>query len=412
MASPLHLDALRRSPNALADHYSRFRVGQRLLLSGHSHQAWPDRARQGQLRAFEDAAEHVDEKWSRAFATADRVRAGLAAWHEDTEGSYALAASTHDLLVPFLSALPLTQRRKLVTTDGEFHAIRRQLARLEEVDLPSGEGWLEIVRLSAAPHETLGERLAAEVDDHTAAVLASAVFFNSGRIARGLDRVAVACQRHGAELLVDAYHSTGVVPLPLAANGLADAYLVGGGYKYLQMGEGNGWMRVPPHRQPRPIITGWFAEFSALADGARPERVPYGPGAAAFGGATYDPTSHYRAAAVLDFWHEQGLTADFLRQVSQHQIGLLRHLFDQLDLPPAVIDRDRAAPLSEVGGFLALTTPRASEIHAALRQRGVLTDYRGHVLRFGPAPYLSDQQLEEAMAQLGEAVRSMDPATD
>ena len=34
-------------PNALAPHYSRFRVGERLLLTGHSHQAWPDVALEG-----------------------------------------------------------------------------------------------------------------------------------------------------------------------------------------------------------------------------------------------------------------------------------------------------------------------------------------------------------------------------
>ena len=38
---------LRHSPNALAAHYRHFRVGERLLLSGHSHQAWPDVARLG-----------------------------------------------------------------------------------------------------------------------------------------------------------------------------------------------------------------------------------------------------------------------------------------------------------------------------------------------------------------------------
>ena len=54
------LEKLRRSPNALAPHYSAFRVDERLLLTGHSHQAWPDVAREGQLEAFEDAARHVD----------------------------------------------------------------------------------------------------------------------------------------------------------------------------------------------------------------------------------------------------------------------------------------------------------------------------------------------------------------
>jgi hypothetical protein len=35
-----------------------------------------------------------------------------------------------------------------------------------------------------------------------------------------------------------------------------------------------------------------------------------------------------------------------------------------------------------------------------------MTDARGDVLRFGPAPYLSDRQLQDAMAALGDAVRS------
>jgi len=46
---------LRRTPNALARHYARFRVAERLLLTGHSHQAWPDVARDGLVESFDDA---------------------------------------------------------------------------------------------------------------------------------------------------------------------------------------------------------------------------------------------------------------------------------------------------------------------------------------------------------------------
>jgi len=38
----MDLPALAAAPNALSPHYSRFRVAERLLLTGHSHQAWPD----------------------------------------------------------------------------------------------------------------------------------------------------------------------------------------------------------------------------------------------------------------------------------------------------------------------------------------------------------------------------------
>src|SRR5712671_6969769 len=150
------------NPEELAKHYTRFRVTERILLTGHSHQAWPDVAFAAQQQAWLDAAEHVDDKWDRAFAKADRVRAGFARLLDDPGGDIALAASTHDLIVRFLSALPLARRPRLVTTDGEFHTVRRQLDRLSE------EG-IEVVRLPSRPVTQIPERLRKIVTDRTAA---------------------------------------------------------------------------------------------------------------------------------------------------------------------------------------------------------------------------------------------------
>ncbi|HKO21766.1 MAG TPA: kynureninase, partial [Candidatus Eisenbacteria bacterium] len=97
------LDALRRSPNALAPHYSRFRVEERLLLTGHSHQAWPDVSFDGQLEAWADAAEGVDDKWARAEAKAERVRRGFARLLGAGSEEIALGQNTHELVVRFLS---------------------------------------------------------------------------------------------------------------------------------------------------------------------------------------------------------------------------------------------------------------------------------------------------------------------
>lgn len=386
---------LRRRPNSLARFYTRFRVADRLLLTGHSHQAWPDRAAAGQERAFEDAAMLADEKWGRAFQQAQKVKQAFGRLLGDPGGGLALAGSTHDLVLRFLSALPLGRRPKLVTSDGEYHTLRRQLARLEE------EG-IEVVRESAAEPATLAERLARQVCDRTAAVLVSSVLFRSGRRVPGLGELAKAAARVGAELLVDVYHQLNAIPCDLAADGLAGAFVVGGGYKYCQLGEGNCFLRVPEGRDLRPVITGWFAEFGEIA-APTPDLVAYGRGADAFAGATYDPTSHYRAAEVFDFFRDQDLDPPFLREVSQHQVGLLASLFDALDLDPREISRPPVA-VGELGGFLALETPRAEAIHLELRQRGVLTDYRGEVLRLGPAPYHDDGQLEAAIGHLGDVV--------
>ncbi|TQK72040.1 hypothetical protein [Nocardioides sp. SLBN-35] len=364
---------------SLAEHYTRFRVADRLLLTGHSHQAWPDVAREGVIEAYDDAALDVGRKWARAEVRAERLRAGVRMLVGDPVAEVALGASAHELLVRFLSALPLCSRPRLVTTDGEFDSARRQLDRL-------GAAGVEVVRVPAAPVDTLAERVAAAVDIGTAAVVISSVLFETSQLVPGLAAVAEACERVGSELLVDAYHQLGVVPLSVAADGLHEAWILGGGYKYLQLGEGNCFLRIPPHASGmEPVVTGWFAHA-----GDR------------FAGSTYDPTSHYRAARVLDFFAEQGLTPPRLREISLHQRGLLASAFDALGLPDSLVTRDRDTPADGFGGFLTLFTPEAARLQAALAERGVLTDSRGPHLRFGPAPYLTDDQLTTAMAVLGE----------
>ncbi len=109
------------TPEELAKHYRRFRVTERILLTGHSHQAWPDVGFEAQAQAWLDTAEHVDDVWDLAFAKADEVRRGFARLLDDTPERIALAQNTHELVVRFLSALPLRKRPQLVTTDAEFH---------------------------------------------------------------------------------------------------------------------------------------------------------------------------------------------------------------------------------------------------------------------------------------------------
>lgn len=381
----------------LASHYSRFRVSDRVLLTGHSHQAWPDVAFEAQQRAWLDAAEHVDDKWGRAFAVAEKVRAGYRRLLDDPSGHIALGQNTHELVTRFLSALPLRERPRLVTTDGEFHAIRRQLDRL------ASEG-IEIVRVPAAGDAPVAEGLARAVDDRTAAVLVSSVLYRDGRIVDGLGEVAEACDRVGAALLVDAYHSLNAVPFSVVKMGLESAFVTGGGYKYCQLGEGNCFLRFPRDCRLRPVLTGWFAEYAARTRTPGDGRVAYGDGHLRFAGSTYDPVSHYRAAAVFAFFRAQGLGVDRLRENGLGQIRRLASRIDALDLDPAVLSRDRTVPLSRRGGFLALESPLAAEICRKLRARGVYVDFRGNTLRMGPAPYVTDAQLDEAAGGLAEVV--------
>ena len=226
---------------------------------------------------------------------------------------------------------------------------------------------MEVVRLPARPVETLAERLAAEAPG-ASAVLVSAVLFEDSRIVPELPALAAACADAGAELLVDAYHALGCLPFTVA--GLERAWIVGGGYKYLQLGEGNCFLRLPPQADElRPAITGWFAEFEEMHAAHEPGATQYPTGSMRFAGSTYDPTSHYRAARVFDFFEEHGLTPERLRESYLHQTTLLAERFDELGLSD--VTRDRDTPLERLRRLPRprVRARRGAEPPAARRRR-------------------------------------------
>jgi len=368
-------------PALLRAHYSAFLRDDRVLLTGHSHQAWPDVAREAQLAAFDAAATHVDDKWADAFRVADELRQIIAARLGAKADEIALAPNTHELVCRFLSALDLSARPHLVTTRGEFYSITRQLQRLEEL------GSVAITWVDAHPVSNLAERLLAATTPKTAAVLVSTVLFGTSHVVPHLSRLVRGARDHGAHVLLDAYHAFGALPVDLEGEGLGDAFMVGGGYKYAQWGEGNCFMRVPPGLGLRPVLTGWYAGFAAL-QGAASERVAYGTlGKDAFAGSTYDPTSHYRAVAVARFMERESMTPEALRELSLAQTGRIIERLAALDV---VTPREPGAR----GGFVTIRTPRAAELVTALRAQGIFVDSRADLLRLGPAPYLTPPEID------------------
>lgn len=379
-------------PSALRPHYAAFLRPGRILLTGHSHQAWPDVARAAQIEAFDDAAAHVDDKWGPAFEAAEAVRGAVASRIGCTPGEIALAASTHELVTRFLSALPLRDRPRLVTTAGEFHTIHRQLSRLRE------EG-LEVLEVPVHPVTSLAERMAEALDARTAAVLVSSVLFETSTRVPHLAGLRERARALGVEMLVDAYHAFQVVPFTVDEIG-GDVFVTAGGYKYAQWGEGNCFLRVPPSFEGRPVYTGWFADFTHLSAPRDGRPVGYGPRPAErFAGSTYDPTSHYRARAVARFFDEQGLDVATLRDISLRQTGRLLDGLHGLDV---VTPRDAGR-----GGFVSVRVADATAAVAMLRARGILTDARGSLLRLGPAPYVTDDELDAATAAVREVIASL-----
>lgn len=379
--------------HTLQSHYSDFKVDSRILLSGHSHQAWPNVAKQGLLQSYNDAALHIDDKWQAAFKKADSVKRFYAHLLGEPAGEITLGASTHELLLRFLSDLPQLKVKnphraiKIITTDGEFHSMRRQLDRLQDINFI-------IEKIPVFPSETLATRIIERLDETTDAVMLSAVFFSSSEVFSDIGQVAQAAKYLSIPCLVDAYHALNVIPFNLTDWRLTSAFVIGGGYKYCQAGEGNCFMRLPENYHGSPLITGWFAEFESLNKHA--SSVGYGQGHSAFSGSTYDPASHYRAAAVFDFFNMHKLTDLILHQINQSQINMLYSGIKSININSNVL----CLPLHGIennAGFLSLTTPQAPYWVEELAKHNILCDSRGDQLRLGPAPYVSDTQLNNTL---------------
>lgn len=390
------IDQLAKS---LAPHYSNFDVGNRLLFTGHSHQAWPDAAREGLTEAYGAAARNVDKKWTAAEEKRETLRSYLREYYNDPEGLYCQSENTHHLLVSWLSSFDLKNKPKIITTDGEFHSMFRQLHRLTEEGLE--------VAMVAAESDNIVEQIKEEIDGRVSAMMLSRVYFQSSLVNQHITEIAELARAHDIPFLVDDYHGTNVVPLSIPGAGLEDCFLLTGGYKYLQWGEGNCFLRFPKDCQLRPAVTGWFASFSTLDEPRNMQKVQYDEGNQRFATGTYDPASQYRAAKVVEFFRAQGLTPGVLRQQYEQQVKLLRNLFLEQNFDSSVIKLYHRKPIGQNGGFLAFQSSYAREIRARLLKKNVFTDARGNIFRMGMAPYITINQIKEGVRQLKQTVQKI-----
>jgi selenocysteine lyase/cysteine desulfurase len=324
----------------------------------------------------------------------------LRRYYDDPNGLYCREENTHILIVSWLSSLDLVAKPKILTTDGEFHSLYRQLRRLDEAGL-------DVRYLPHQNDDELLEAIRKNADEKTSAIMLSRVYFESSKVNTRLTEIAQIAREHGIPVMIDDYHGTNVVPLSIRDTGLDDCFILIGGYKYLQWGESNCYLRFPSDCTMRPVITGWFASFATLDKPRNSDPVQFDEGDQRFATGTFDPISQYRAAAVVAFFDDQGLTPELLRKQYSAQVGLLREKFLSKNFDTDVIRLTHNEPLENTGGFLSLTSPIARELRADLLEREIFTDARDQILRFGPAPYTTTAQIELAIDELEKSVKKI-----
>ena len=375
----------------------------RLHFAAHSHHLWPDASFDGHMQAWTDGIELADTKWDKVFSEViPEAQAHVCGeLGLPDPANVVFSSNTHDFLIRLVSAWPGRPVR-LLTTDGEFHSLRRQAARWEEA------GDAVVTRVPLEPRDTLADRFLAEAGKggHDLIVV-SHVFFRAGLIFERVAELAALARPEGPWVLLDGYH--GFMAIETDLGPVADRlFYVGGGYKYAMAGEGAAFLHAPRGFGERPVLTGWFAEFGDLQ--GPPGGVGYTTDGGRFWGATFDPSALYRFNAVRRMLDAEGLTT---AAISAHADGLMAR-FEQAVRSGEAGPLDQAEVLNPTGPgpharFLALRHPQAQGWKAALLAAGVVTDVRDDVIRFGFGLYQDEADVAALTAACRRVLTQGDP---
>jgi kynureninase len=240
------------------------------------------------------------------------------------------------------------------------------------------------------------EGIVEAIDERTLLVPISHVLFKSAEIQ---DVAAIVQKAHdvGAHVVLDAYQSTGIVPVDVTA--LNVDFAVGGSVKWLCGGPGNGWLYVRPDLAERlePTLVGW--QSHARPFGFEPE-LEYAEGSARFLTGTPNVPALYAATAGYDLIEEIGV--ERIRENSVRQTQLLIDLVDA-----AGLDVGSPRDPSRRGGTITVRIPEFEAVHKELAERQIICDFRPEAgLRLGPHYYNTDDELRYAVAQIAEILET------
>jgi kynureninase len=286
-------------------------------------------------------------------------------------GEIALHASISTATAVLAGALDYTARPKIVTTALDFPTVayqwlakRRAGVEVEVVESPDGV---------TVPVEAL----ARAIDERTALVATSHVFFTTGAI-QDIRAVAAAAHAKGALCFVDAYQSVGQLPFDVHAAGVD--FLCAGGLKWLLGGPGIVFLYVREDLTQRftPTVTGWFAHARQFDFDNRD--IEWHEDARRFEQGTPSLAAVYAQLGGLDVIHEIGVHS--IREVSRALTEDLIARAGEAGLVPKVA----SAPDDRAAIVMIPSEDPAAAVARLARERVVADARPGHV-RLSPFFY-------------------------
>ncbi|MEO5936659.1 MAG: aminotransferase class V-fold PLP-dependent enzyme, partial [Terriglobales bacterium] len=283
-------------------------------------------------------------------------------------------------------------RNKVVYTDMNFPSVmyfwEAQRARGARVHMVKTDGGITI--------DT--QRLLDAIDDSTKLVPISHVLFRSAFI-KDVPAIIAKAHKVGALVLLDCFHSLGIVPLDVQA--LNVDFATGGVLKWLCGGPGTAYLYVRPDHGAKlePTLTGWTAHEKPFKFETGPTH--YAPAPYRFMNGTPNVAALYAARPGLRIIKEAGIAN--IREKSKRQTALLKQLAEARGWKV-----NSPADAERRGGTITIEMPNSKEVCAELLKRDVVVDWRPNAgVRMAPHFYNTDEELHRAVAVVEEILDAM-----
>ena len=405
-------DSTDQTARALDEEYpalrERFHLpGDGPYMDGNSLGAMPTAAARAVESAMAEWRELGIEAWTEADppwfrygeVIGERTAPLIGADPDEVVAANSTTVNIHTLVGTFYE--PDDGRTKILvdalTFPTDTYAIRAQL-RLRGFDPDD-----HLVVVESRDGRTIEEDgVIAAMDDDVALAFLPSALYRSGQLL-DIERLARAANERGITFGLDLAHSIGAVPHDLGDSPVD--FAVWCGYKYLNGGPGSiaGLYVDREHHGRTPALTGWWGHEKETQFELRDSYTPE-PTAGAWQIGTVPVLSAAPLLGALSLYEE--LSIEAVRERSLRLTDYLIALVDEVLDEPFAVGTPREP--ARRGGHVAVEHPEAARLSRALRDRGVIVDYRPpNVVRICPAPlYTRFVEIHEVIETLDDLERT------
>jgi kynureninase len=239
------------------------------------------------------------------------------------------------------------------------------------------------------------EKVLDAIDDSTLAVPISHVIYKSSYI-QDVESIIEKAHRVGAYVILDLYHSCGVIPVDVSKWNVD--FAVGGVLKWLCGGPGVAFLYVRPDlaREVTPQLTGWLAHKRPFA--FEPE-TDFTEGAYRFMSGTPNIPGLHVAQEGLRIISQVGVEKIRERSIALTELILKRARENGLEVFSPENPEKR-------GGHVSVDFEGSEEVSRKLLERDFVIDYRpGSGIRIAPHFYNSNEEVEALFDEISKLRR-------